>query len=454
MSGHKRTTVTISQEEYRRLYEAERKSYYDVLAIPEDTFLNSVQQSQDSLMKDFHRIAERQATYENVLKNFQDEVRDVEQATSNSLVAQQVEFYNRLLDLSESMWEDTSHLIQIQTNEFYANVESTHQNLQYQIMQFDEKMNWFYDKEEQKKQLAVDWINDSMQLYHFIDLNYPAELCDLSLDAKKIQLAERNYQSDLFESSIAAAQDAFFTLSEKRLHCEKILANRNALSSAVLNRLKLLNQKVIESESVFAMDMHGDDLAESIDVNYWTNGKFLLFHKKTAKLFEQIKNSWASIPEEQLSEILNHQLPALSDEFVTLIHTAKRNALNAQIRFNIAQLIMASAMSQGYQPVSGNYEARDFRNEYQAHVRARDGSEIVIRVEPHEELQQVLHLENIPGSYQSESEMKRRMIEVIQSLQPMGFSIGQIQAVDTQSDAKLTGSQKSIREKKKSYRVK
>jgi hypothetical protein len=44
MSGHKRETVTISQEEYRRMYEAERRAMYDTFTAPQQPSEERIQQ--------------------------------------------------------------------------------------------------------------------------------------------------------------------------------------------------------------------------------------------------------------------------------------------------------------------------------------------------------------------------------------------------------------------------
>ena len=113
MSGHKRATVTISQEEYRRLYDAENRNYYATLAIPEQSLNQTIQKSQNKLMGNFHEIAQRQNNYEKVIDQYQDRIRDIEVATTQSLYDQQIDFYNQLLGMTDFVWNNTSELIQI-----------------------------------------------------------------------------------------------------------------------------------------------------------------------------------------------------------------------------------------------------------------------------------------------------------------------------------------------------
>ncbi len=104
MSGHKRTTVTISQDEYRRLYDAERKNYYQSFEIPEATIFPILQQSHKNLFSSYQQIADRQSNYETIIDSFQNQIKEVEKKTSKSLVDQQISFYNSSLgNIPESL---------------------------------------------------------------------------------------------------------------------------------------------------------------------------------------------------------------------------------------------------------------------------------------------------------------------------------------------------------------
>ncbi len=164
MSGHKRTTVTISQEEYRRLYDAERSNYFQSFELPEENLLPLVQNSQSNLYNSYQEMADRQAYYEQVLDTFQDQVKRVESISTQSMVDQQIDFYNQLISSSEQLWQDTNVVFQQHHQNFEQSVQNQHDELMSKINLLENQVSGFTLRSNHIQKAAENWIADAVNL--------------------------------------------------------------------------------------------------------------------------------------------------------------------------------------------------------------------------------------------------------------------------------------------------
>jgi len=434
MSGHKRTTVTISQEEYRRLYDAERKNYYQVFELPEESFAPILQQSQSNLMASFNQIEDRQNYYEQVLDSFQDQVRDIENATSRSLVDQQLDFYNQLMQSSESLWQDTSYVLQVQSQEFQNNIQSQHERLVDQISLVQNQFSFFSSRYDRLQAHAENWLTDLQNLAAFILDLYPFELIDqkrISAIQTQLEYALQNYENGFYEACIPTCQQLFANLSNYRIELERDFAHYKAQHQALRDQLLVLKRQAEENRSVQAIDNQGELLDEWIEVDYWTGNQRQQLIQDITRLIESLDQPGGWCDPVLLNQVNSVELPKLMDRFATCIQDTRRAALNAQLRFNTAQLVMVSLVNQGYRPEFGQFADDDMRNGYLAEAEGPDGSIIAIKVEPNADYSSELHLIAQNNQALTEAEMKRRSIEIMQSLVPYGLSVGEIEEVQT-----------------------
>lgn len=430
MSGHKRATVTISQEEYRRLYDAENRNYYATLAIPEQSLNQTIQNSQNKLIGNFHEISERQNKYENVINQYQDKIRDIEAVTTQSLFDQQVDFYNQLLGMTDLVWNNTSELIQIQSQEFEANVVAQNEHLYAQIQGLDQKMNWFNNREEKLFLASTNWLNDIGVLTNFIYSNYPRELVDQYMVKslqEQIQLTHRNIDDGFYEASLSISQQLFLSLTQIRLELENQHTLRTSLLQVIDDNLSLIIDRCSTCEQVNAIDLIGDELPEWIDVDYWTESALSGLVSKLKNFWTEIKKSGIVLSVTALESILHNEIPGFSDQLAEIVNLARRSALNSQLRYNVAQMVMLAVINQGYQPKMGSFTEEDYRQGYLAKAVSADGSEIVVKVDPGDGFQNELELINSHPGVINDSEMRKRSIEIIQSLEAYGMNVGKIE---------------------------
>src|ERR1041384_6829629 len=87
MSGHKRATVTISEEEYRRLHEADIQRRFRKKKGADH---HEREQQIRAMNVAFDQMQDRQNYYETLIADLGDEVLRIEEDTSRELLAYQV----------------------------------------------------------------------------------------------------------------------------------------------------------------------------------------------------------------------------------------------------------------------------------------------------------------------------------------------------------------------------
>ena len=191
----------------------------------------------------------------------------------------------------------------------------------------------------------------------------------------------------------------------------------------------LIESRCLACEQVNAIDLHGEELPEKIEVNYWTENALSGLQEKIQHFWNRVDQAGIALPVSDLETILRNDIPDLSDQLAEIVNMARRNALNSQLRYNVAQMVMLAVINQGYQPKNGAYTEEDYRQGYLAKAVSADGSEIVVKVEPGEGFQNELQLINTHPGLINETELRKRSIEIMQSLEAYGMNVGGIEQV-------------------------
>src|SRR5512146_1218815 len=88
MSGYKRATVTIGEDEYDRLREAEKK-LRSLPLVSDDEYRAISQKSERAIQTNFAKVAQRQASFENLLTGVSQVVQGLETTTAQAIAAHQ-----------------------------------------------------------------------------------------------------------------------------------------------------------------------------------------------------------------------------------------------------------------------------------------------------------------------------------------------------------------------------
>ena len=253
---------------------------------------------------------------------------------------------------------------------------------------------------------------------------------DIALLERKRFLASENMEQGLFEAAIAATQQAILDGEQINLNLQAIQASWSFYSQKIWEFVWLLNEQIAANAIVNAMDENGQDLGQSVDVDFWTAGGL-------AQLQSELQSLYESCQTEDVSHLKNAYekiLPTLSEKLKDQVCLARIAILDSQTRINIADLTAQALQVQGFGVEKSSYRDDDPRNAYQVEMGHLDGSKILISINPVDSLpgQTEIHLISQDAAIRSEHELVRRASEIQKSLSNRGLDVLSIKTVPTQ----------------------
>jgi hypothetical protein len=146
-----------------------------------------------------------------------------------------------------------------------------------------------------------------------------------------------------------------------------------------------LNQFVAELElnsSVNAFGLEGEELTEHVDVSYWSNGNYDQLLNKCRHLLTLLSQHQEHISTEELKRTQDEVLPVITERFESIVYEARLNALNSQLRMNIAERALQALENHGFTLNEAGYVDKDMRASFIAKLDNSDGSRVTIQVLP------------------------------------------------------------------------
>lgn len=124
---------------------------------------------------------------------------------------------------------------------------------------------------------------------------------------------------------------------------------------------------------------------------------------------------------------MNIDLPGYYQALEEIVMDGRVNALNSQLRINIADLVVRALQEQGFALEGSEYKSADQRSTYGARLTNLEGNEVVVQVAPTGQNlgANELHLESLDREERTEHELQQRWYEVSRSLASFGLEVGQ-----------------------------
>jgi hypothetical protein len=380
MSGYKRATVKISEEEYRRLQQADMKR----------RFTEHRKQSRPSnqaadLSDSLREMETRQRRLEETLNGLGQEFNSIGVELAQELVAQNARCYEGLTAMIEEVASDTNASLAAVSQRFTDELEREREQHQHQLQSVLQRLHSYEQRERSKVEAARLWLRQAAALADFIQQQFDHERFapgQLSRLLSRLNFAQNNLAGGFFESSLQTSQQAFLALSE--LHVE--LEHRIAEWQMEYARAKgALSKFVFELEAnarVSAVGLEGEELSEQVDLAYWSGGKYHELLDKSRQLLRLLSQEQQTISTEELRRTYGELLPVVEDRFESIIYEARLNALNSQLRMNIAERALQALEIQGFKLSGAGYANQDMRAAFTASLENFDGSRVLIEVMP------------------------------------------------------------------------
>jgi len=285
MSGHKRTTITISEAEYRRLCEADAQSRLLREQLP--AMLEKARQEvSNTLQVGLQESQQRRQSFYELVKTFDSDCQQTEQETERMVAEVWEAMQNRvqslgsvqqeeLVSLQDAFFREIEDLLELQG-------ETTERILNHQrrIENLEQTGEWLIANEERKSQIALRWLQHAEAVFHFLNNHYDVERFmpgELDALANRLRQAYINLEDGFFDASLLEGQQIYRRLSDMRLSLELLQNQWLAFRTYLLNGYQNLLALAEHQQFVQAIDMEGNLLPERVEVDAWTNGALTRF---------------------------------------------------------------------------------------------------------------------------------------------------------------------------------
>ncbi len=428
MSAHKRTTITISEEEYRKLHEAAMKKRFVEKELPAIS-RELHHETQKAVQHGLNAMEQRQQGFLNVLEGFQEEIRIAEMTTQANLRSQQEELFHSLDNHTSEVWNELAGQLFAQQEEFSSQIHQEHEQRQYELKQLQTGMFNLEDEQERRKEIAQEWMNAAFDLHLFIDGTYdhhkfaPTELKKLE---NQLLRAEQNLDEGIPEAALLGAQEVYAGLSDLRIQLEEQWCEWETQYYAILEQARSLHVLLQENRMVKAVDLEGNELNHDIEVDFWSQGQLTEQINFVANLVDQLENSSNMLSTEMLVNLQKETLPGLSQQFMETITKARLKVIDSQIRINIADIVLQALQEQGFSYQKSGYNDGDMRSAFFASVENLEGSQVIIQVNPVSgaDGRNELHIHSHDREMRSHHELRQRAREINQTLSRHGLQVG------------------------------
>ncbi|MEJ5313150.1 MULTISPECIES: hypothetical protein [Anaerolinea] len=426
MSGHKRTTVTISQEEYRKLYEAEmllkgldlqssgKSGRPSVEAI---TFLNTQMDYSIQRQEQFLRLGE-------ALRN---EVSSLENSTAENIRDLEYHLLQEIQQNNENVFETMGKFeedLKRLENHFVKANEDTLKIL----WQFQHQSNEFLYREEEKGEYVRGWLDDCIQVFNFILENYPESVPyieNLQNVQTQLDFAIQNFHLGFYDSALNLSQTIYFNLSSLRLKLENEGVEKRRILAEIIDELSKLQNNLRRNRKIKPVDLQGNLIDSYISVDEWSGNTLSQLESYVSQLIQEFNKYGIQQSLEILRDFKENQLQSLKNQLIEVIHQARLNALNAHLNYLIAHDVLLALVEQGYKPIEGEYESEEIKDTYIAKAVDPLGNlvEIQVQTTSPEKIEHDLHIISTHKQNHSLHELRQRAKEIQKSLNKIGWVV-------------------------------
>ncbi len=429
MSGRKRATVSLSNDDRKRLQAAsERLSQvehdYNELRQRIQQFNN--QENQAS----YHELEARQQGINHSLAGMNQQLMAIEIQTSQALLEQAADFHQQNLITGTAIWDQTNQLLNQHSASVYAAIEASQGARQAEFLRLNNALIHQKNQTQSKKRAARSMIQAAAILYQALETAYhdePKAFKQLQEFQNAIELAASNLESDFSEAALVAAQQAYHGLSNLRGEMEVIIQQRGYLFTLASAKAHEVKEIIEKNQHIRAMDLDGNLLEIQIDTDFWSEGRLGYLDEIIQQIETALNRPVQELETENLAAYIQ-VCEQVETEIIQSVHQARLNAISSQVRFNIAECVVGALKEQGFTLENSEYGGDDMRNQYSMVLADFEGNEVSIEISPvpGEIIDHNLEMVSHDKDLRTEHELRQRGKELATSLRGFGLQIGRI----------------------------
>lgn len=381
MSGYKRATVTISEEEYRRLHQADMKQRFREHKRPKPRQREPSADWAHALQQ----LEARQQELDQALLDLSGEVEQVDYELMQEIRAQNSLYYESLTTLLEEHTSGTHGALEELSQRLQDAMNQERERRHSELDLIRQQMYALHERELSKESLARHWLHRAVAVADFIRERFdhnrfcPGRLARLQ---QNLELAQHNLAQGLSEASLQFSQQAFVDLSDLHLELEQHLVEWQTEFEATRGAIQQVLTELEQTVSIPALGLQGEELPEQVDLAYWSHGKYARLVETSRQFLSLLAQDQERITTEELRRVRAELLPILYESCDAMIYEARLNALNSQLRMNIAEQALRALETHGFVLSEAGYMDKDMRSSFLAQLRNADGSQVSIEVLP------------------------------------------------------------------------
>ena len=461
MSGHKRTTVSLSEADLRRLEGVEgrlRNVEKDYESIRE----RAKQAQAEELLEGWQGLSRRQTAFQETLASALGEVQEgvygelqeLEAQSGQALAEQALYLQEQMAGLGSGMWEQTAALLEAHSRQVADLVQASQEEREAQFGRLRRELR---EGRQSREQMAAEALQAAQGLWASLAESLPVERYapgSLERSAQTLEQAWENLSQGMAEAGLVGAQQVIGEQGRLRVEVEGLEWRRTCLLAAVKRQVRELVEIGHRQARVGAVGLDGEELGIEIDVSYWSGGRYGAALGRAQGLLEQVERQGEAMSADELFELQAEKLKEAEWGLEEAVYWARRNVLASQVRYNIAGCVVQALEDQGFALSGGSYAGSDQRGAYQALLKHLDGSEVVVQVSEVEgEIgTSQVDLETLDAEQRTKHELRQRAREVAASLSTYGLQVGRAPSPLSQPETPSpSGRGLGVRERRVSY---
>jgi hypothetical protein len=383
MSGYKRATVTISEEEYRRLHETDVKRRFRDRNKTKARSSGQVPDLVNTLRQMENRQRQLEEAFGSLDQNFNHN--EAETEAMQEILMQNALCYESLATIVEETASNASESLATFSQRFTDEMQREREKYRNHLQSLVQRLDSYEQREQAKAEVARRWLRQSVVLADFIQEQFNHERFlpgRLSRILRSLNFAQDNLAQGFLESSLQVSQQAFLELSDLHFELEQCIVEWQAEYEKANHAIHQILPDLELNSRVNALGLQGEELIEQVDLDYWTEGKYRQLLNVCRKVMAGLVQDQEHISTEELRRINAELFPIITERFESIVYEARLNALNSQLRMNIAERALQALEIHGFKLNESGYANKDMRGRFMADLENVDGSRVSIQVLP------------------------------------------------------------------------
>lgn len=389
MSGYKRATVTITEAEYRRLHQADMKRRFR-----EHTKTKTKDSAQNAdLINTLQQMENRQRQLEQAFGDLDQDFDRIDDEMLQEILQQNALCYGSLATVIEETASDANASLALLSEHFTQEMQREREQYHHHLQSLVQRLESNEQRDHAKAQLARQWLRQSVVLADFIGEQFEHERFlpgRLSKLLRSLKFAQDNLAQGFPEASLQISQQAFLELSDLHFELEQRLLEWQTQYEKTYHTISQILADLELNARVNALGLQGEELTDQVDLDYWTDGKYRHLLEVCRKLMTRFVQDQQHLSTEELTRMQAELFPVVMERFESIIYEARLNALNSQLRMNIAERALVALENHGFKLNESGYINKDMRAPFMAQLDNSDGSRVTVQVLPTDQTTQEL----------------------------------------------------------------